>query len=209
MEKPIPPAEPRLIKSYSNRKLYDTVECRYINLEEVADIIVKGAEVKIVEHRTSRDLTRATLVKIIFQQEKRMSKLDERALQALIRGANGLTLSNPGYAGYDANNGAETLRVTAEQRLGVFLERGERASDRAKEALTTSHAAIADLQRKLNERVGVAWGVVADLGKVNRELRHLCFRIEDLDERLRSLRDRPAPMPRVEEQGHALAARRC
>jgi polyhydroxyalkanoate synthesis repressor PhaR len=206
---PSPFAGPRLIKCYSNRKLYDTVECRYVNLEDVADIIAKGAEVKVVEHRTSRDLTRSTLVKIIFQQERKVSKLDESALQALIRGAGGLPLSPLACAGRDANDGAEATRVAAEQRLGVFVERGERASDRAKEMLTTAHAGIADLQRRLNERVGAAWSVVADLGKVNRELRHLCVRIEELDERLRSLRAGPTPLPRVGEQGHALLARRC
>ncbi len=201
---PIRPA--RLIKCYRNRKLYDTVDCRYVNLDEVADIIENGAEVKVLEHRTSRDVTRATLIKIVLQRERKTSKLDELFLQALVRGGGGLALAS---AERDGGNRAEAIRSAAEQRLEDLVERGERASDRAKETLATTHAAVGELQRKLNERVGAAWGVVAELGKVNRELRHVCVRIEELDERLRSLRARPTQVPPVSEQARALAGRRC
>ena len=31
-----PPREPKIIKRYTNRKLYDTVESRYVTLDEIA-----------------------------------------------------------------------------------------------------------------------------------------------------------------------------
>ena len=48
--------EPKVIKRYTNRKLYDTVESRYVTLDEIAEMIKAGAEVKIVDNRTKRDL---------------------------------------------------------------------------------------------------------------------------------------------------------
>jgi len=35
--------EPKVIKRYTNRKLYDTVESRYVTLEEIADMIKAGS----------------------------------------------------------------------------------------------------------------------------------------------------------------------
>ena len=60
--------EPKVIKRYTNRKLYDTVESRYVTLEEIAGMIKAGAEVKIVDNRTKEDLTSVTLAQIIFEE---------------------------------------------------------------------------------------------------------------------------------------------
>ncbi len=58
--------EPKVIKRYTNRKLYDTVESRYVTLDEIAQMIKGGAEVKIVYNRSKEDLTSVTLAQIIF-----------------------------------------------------------------------------------------------------------------------------------------------
>ena len=59
--------EPKVIKRYTNRKLYDTVESRYVTLDEIAQMIKAGAEVKIIDNRTKEDLTSVTLAQIIFE----------------------------------------------------------------------------------------------------------------------------------------------
>ena len=63
--------EPKVIKRYANRKLYDTVESRYVTLEEIAEMVKAGAEVRIVDNRTKDDLTSVTLAQIIFEEERR------------------------------------------------------------------------------------------------------------------------------------------
>jgi polyhydroxyalkanoate synthesis regulator protein len=45
-----------------NRKLYDTVESRYVTLDEIAHMIKLGDDVLVVEERTERDLTAVTLL---------------------------------------------------------------------------------------------------------------------------------------------------
>jgi len=54
-----------LIKKYDNRRLYDTEESRYITLDELAEKIKKGADVRVEGARTCEDLTQATLTQII------------------------------------------------------------------------------------------------------------------------------------------------
>lgn len=57
----------RTIKKYSNRRLYDTDESRYITLEELTDSIRRGTDVRVVDAKTNEDLTQATLVQIVLE----------------------------------------------------------------------------------------------------------------------------------------------
>jgi polyhydroxyalkanoate synthesis repressor PhaR len=64
-----------LIKRYSNRKLYDTISKHYVTLEDIADAIRQGQEVKVIDHATGSDLTSLTLMQIIFEEEKKIGEL--------------------------------------------------------------------------------------------------------------------------------------
>jgi polyhydroxyalkanoate synthesis repressor PhaR len=59
-----------VIKKYENRRLYDTINSRYINLEEVAEMVRKGGEVQVVDAKTNEDLTRTVLTQIIVEETK-------------------------------------------------------------------------------------------------------------------------------------------
>jgi len=78
----------RTIKRYSNRKLYDTVDKHYVTLADVAGFVRNGDEVKVTDHVSGADLTSATLAQIIFEEEKRNSRLGAEGLRRIIQ--NGL-----------------------------------------------------------------------------------------------------------------------
>lgn len=61
----------RLIKRYGSRKLYDTEESRYVSLEEIAQWIREGQEIRVVDNRTSADVTGQTLTQIISEEGRR------------------------------------------------------------------------------------------------------------------------------------------
>jgi len=61
---------PVLIKKYGNRRLYDTAGSRYINLDDIAALIREGQDVKVVDAKSGRDLTRVTLTQIITEDAK-------------------------------------------------------------------------------------------------------------------------------------------
>src|SRR5262249_45404517 len=73
------------IKRYTNRKLYDTVESRYVTLDEIAEMVKLGAEVKIIDNRSKEDLTSVTLAQIIFEEEKKKSRMPLAMLREIIR----------------------------------------------------------------------------------------------------------------------------
>src|SRR6187399_1329785 len=64
-------SEPRIIKRYANRKLYDTQHSRYVTLDQISEMIRNGDEVKIVDNKSKEDLTSVTLAQIIFEEEKK------------------------------------------------------------------------------------------------------------------------------------------
>jgi polyhydroxyalkanoate synthesis repressor PhaR len=63
--------ERHLIKKYANRKLYDTRASRYITLDEIAQLVRDGHEIKVVDRDNGADLTQVTLSQIVLSQEKR------------------------------------------------------------------------------------------------------------------------------------------
>mgnify|MGYP002629550069 CR=1 FL=1 len=73
------------IKKYSNRRLYDTDRSSYITLEDLAERICKGDDVRVVDASTGRDLTQATLVQIVLESRGAARFLPAPLLVAMIR----------------------------------------------------------------------------------------------------------------------------
>lgn len=62
--------KPIIIKKYENRRLYDSTNSRYVNLDEVAQMVQEGRELQVLDAATGDDLTRLVLTQIIMEQAK-------------------------------------------------------------------------------------------------------------------------------------------
>ncbi|MGH8261594.1 MAG: polyhydroxyalkanoate synthesis repressor PhaR [Steroidobacteraceae bacterium] len=62
-------SEPRVIKKYPNRRLYDTVESRYITLEDIRKLVVDQIEFVVVDKLTQDDITNGILLQVIAELE--------------------------------------------------------------------------------------------------------------------------------------------
>jgi polyhydroxyalkanoate synthesis repressor PhaR len=60
-----------LVKKYGNRRLYDTRRSRYVTLEELAETIAAGEEIRVIDARSGENLTKRVVTKIIFLEEER------------------------------------------------------------------------------------------------------------------------------------------
>ena len=60
----------RVIKRYSNRKLYDTKDSRYVTLQQIGEMVRAGEEVQIIDNATKEDKTEVTLALIISEELK-------------------------------------------------------------------------------------------------------------------------------------------
>jgi len=59
----------RIIKKYPNRRLYDTVESRYITLADVRRLVMDKVDFVVVDKKTQEDITRSILLQVIAEQE--------------------------------------------------------------------------------------------------------------------------------------------
>ena len=190
--------EPKVIKRYTNRKLYDTVESRYVTLDEIAQMIKGGAEVKIIDNRSKEDLTSVTLAQIIFEEEKKRSQMPLGVLREIIRHGGeavaGFYQEKVGSrltAGLeDVKTKTETLRENIEQRVrGVtqLLRReGEENKGPVKDVLNAGQTAVEELRAKVEENVKQALesfgssGVAADIERLRSKIDALEKKIDQL-----------------------------
>lgn len=59
-----------IVRKYGNRRLYNTATSRYINLEELADLVRHGNDVQVIDAKTGEDRTRVTLTQIIVEDAR-------------------------------------------------------------------------------------------------------------------------------------------
>jgi len=74
-----------VVKKYANRRLYDPEESRYITLDELAEKIRGGADVRVVDARSGEDLTQGTLAQIILESRNAARLLPVPLLMQLVR----------------------------------------------------------------------------------------------------------------------------
>ena len=61
--------EPIIIKKYANRRLYNTQSSSYITLDDLARMVRKGTDFKVLDAKTGNDITHSILTQIIMEEE--------------------------------------------------------------------------------------------------------------------------------------------
>jgi polyhydroxyalkanoate synthesis repressor PhaR len=59
-----------LIRKYENRRLYDSSNSRYVNLEDIAQMVRDGSDVQVIDAANGEDVTRLVLAQIIMENAK-------------------------------------------------------------------------------------------------------------------------------------------
>jgi polyhydroxyalkanoate synthesis repressor PhaR len=62
--------DPVVIKKYGNRRLYDSSNSQYVNLDDIARFVREGRAIQVVDAKTGQDLTRVTLTQIITEDAR-------------------------------------------------------------------------------------------------------------------------------------------
>ena len=63
-------SEPRVIRKYANRRLYDATASRHVTNDDIRKLIAAGERVQVIDDRSGEDLTRTVLLQIISEQEQ-------------------------------------------------------------------------------------------------------------------------------------------
>ena len=183
----------RVVKRYANRKLYDTRESRYVTLDQIADMIRQGEDVKVVDNNTKEDLTSVTLAQIIFEEEKKkhsflplaaLRKIIESGGESLHEFMNQLTesaervgrvFSPRGHQGRQGQKGAKRPRPRPTDKPDASFLR---------DFMDGVQSAIDDWQRKLDASVHAAVETVSPLAPLQKEIQALRERLAELERKL-------------------------
>jgi polyhydroxyalkanoate synthesis repressor PhaR len=184
---------PRVIKRYANRKLYDTRESRYVTLPQIAELVRLGEDVQIIDNRTKENLTSVTLAQIIYESEKSAEESSRHGVK---------TLREMIQAG-----GERLMASLREGPVSRLMPRGEIIPDlrelreelralreNPKLMIAPAIEALEELQRKADERVrSVVASALTPLKELATELQRLQAKIEELEARLLHRKDRQDP----------------
>jgi polyhydroxyalkanoate synthesis repressor PhaR len=86
--------EPRIIKKYPNRRLYDTVESRYITLGDIRRLVLDKVEFVVIDKKSQEDITRSILLQVISEQEHEGEPMMSQDFLAQVIRAYGGTMQN-------------------------------------------------------------------------------------------------------------------
>lgn len=78
-------SEPRVIKKYPNRRLYDTAESRYITLADIRRLVIDKADFVVIDQKSTDDITRSILLQVISEQESGEPMMSQDFLSQVIR----------------------------------------------------------------------------------------------------------------------------
>lgn len=84
-------SEPRIIKKYPNRRLYDTEESRYITLADIRKLVMDKVDFTVIDKQSQDDITRSILLQVISEQEQKGEAVMSRDfLSQVIRSYGGM-----------------------------------------------------------------------------------------------------------------------
>ena len=134
-------SEPRIIKKYPNRRLYDTEVSRYVTLEDVRALVLQEIPFQVRDARTNEDLTRSILLQIIMEQEADGEPMfSEQVLAKIIRS----------YG--DSLQGM--MASYLERSLNLFVEQQARVQDQMKTMMGSDPLSM---MREITERNLSIW----------------------------------------------------
>jgi polyhydroxyalkanoate synthesis repressor PhaR len=164
----------RLVKRYSNRKLYDTSESRYVTLDEISRWVKAGEDVKIVENESGEDLTAVTFAQIILEEERKKNGfLSLPLLRNLIQ---------------HGEAALQNLAATVDRGMEAIRTAPERARERVQE-LTSVSDRLGELQRRLDEVVRRSVEAVTSHPTFQQEMRRIERTMQALELRVGRLRN--------------------
>jgi len=172
---------PRIIKRYSNRKLYDTKDSRYVTLLQIADMVRAGEDVQIIDNATKEDKTDVTLALIISEELKaRPRGIPLTTLKTLIRhrGEKLLTSLREGPIGR-----LIPKEAGAPSEPPLPPEPEEDLTD-SKDQIKGLRATLEQWQHTIDERIRAVLPSFSAFSELQADVKRLSERLDELEKRL-------------------------
>lgn len=199
----------RVIKRYSNRKLYDTKDSRYVTLQQIGEMVRAGEEVQIIDNATKEDKTEVTLALIISEDlktqprsvplgtlrdliqergERLLSQLRDGPIGRLIPGVGPDGAAAPGTDETEATPATEgtpaPVQAAAAATAAGAAAEPDKPKGRLSEIVENSKQTLDQWQHGVDERIRAILPGVGHFRELQAEVRRLTQRIDDLERRV-------------------------
>jgi polyhydroxyalkanoate synthesis repressor PhaR len=196
----------RVIKRYSNRKLYDTKDSRYVTLQQIGEMVRAGEEVQIIDNATKEDKTEVTLALIISEDlksqprsvplgtlrdliqergERLLSQLREGPIGRLIPGVGEPGAPGPLVAGSASPAAPTTPEVPTPAPSNPAAEAEKHgAKARITEMVESSKQTIEQWQHTIDDRIRAIVPGVSHFRELQSEVTRLTLRVAELEAHL-------------------------
>jgi len=143
----------RILRKYTNRRLYDTSRSCYITLEDVKQLVLNQEPFQVQDSKTGADLTRNILLQIISEQEAmgHGTLLTNQVLQQLIR-----------FYG-DSMQGMMSQYL--EQSIATFIEHQERIREQMQNMMGAANPL--NMMNKIADQNMAMWNMFTPPGGEN------------------------------------------
>ncbi len=179
----------RVIKRYQNRKLYDTEASAYVTLDDIAQMIKDGEDVKVVDNKTKKDLTSLTLTQIVFEEEKKQQSILPLAALKRIIASGGESISEfidrhivPGL------NSFAHARHEMEKYVNRLISRGKLDPEEGKRMLSDlvggGQKSLEDAYQRIDAKVNEMLEQLKTLTTLSREVSRLEARLDELEAKI-------------------------
>ena len=175
-------ADRRIIKRYSNRKLYDTRGSSYVTLLQIAEMIRNGEDVQIIDNATKEDKTDVTLALIISEELRNKPRaIPIPTLKALIRhrGEKILTHLREGPIGKLIPPGKDEAEATGSSPPAP-REDDDMSQTKESKGL---RATFEQWQSAIDERIRAVLPNFAAFSELQQEVKRLADRLDELEKR--------------------------
>lgn len=176
-----PQVHMKLIKRYSNRKLYDTERSSYVTLEEISQMVREGAELRIVDNKSGEDITSVTLAQIVFEQEKKDKRtLPMQALRDMIRSPSDFI----SRLSRDVTDMREDAKTQVEKVKRTAVQQQAEVVAPVREFLDSIPRALEEVQARIDLRIGESFEQLKHLPETVEQVKQLKGEVSRLQKKL-------------------------
>lgn len=164
-----------VIKRYQNRKLYDTRHSCYVTLDDIAQMVKHGEDIKVIDNRSKEDITSVTFAQIIFEEEKKKKRvLPLAAFKKIIQSGGEQIEQLFGLVQKSISHGVSSISQAKEE--------AEKAFSRIKEEI--AHPDLQDLTKKVDQKIRSTLENVHIVSQLQHEVKRLREKIGHLEDNI-------------------------
>lgn len=160
----------RTIKRYRNRKLYDTLDSRYITLVGLGELLHNGEDIRVIDAKTQQDITGTVLTQVLLREQRSQNMpMALTRIRELLR------------------TGEEILHSSVQKISSEAEKTVQRPISEVRQFLDSTIGAFDEFQSLVDERMDSVLAAIKQLSPIQRDYKAMQEKIDALEKRIEKL----------------------